>query len=105
MISPILTDYEYHRDRLDYENSIASKKFRLQLLNTFASFYYIAFLMRPWGDHAYHAYGGPSEYLTYEMFVTFASYLALAAFDIVSPVVHLWMSVRKNVNRLKELGQ
>lgn len=120
-----LVDHEYLRARLAYDNAMAVKNFYVQLVTTFVSFYYIAFAMMPLGDKTYEEYGtycrivdlnpcppedevkslGPWSYLTSQMVECFGLYLVFAVFDLVSPVVALWWSRRKEKKVLKEIRE
>jgi hypothetical protein len=49
-IAKALADYENHRTDTQYEDSMIIKLFLFQFVNSYASFYYIAFIAEPLGE-------------------------------------------------------
>ncbi len=50
LVAISLTDYENHRTNTEYEDQIIMKIFVFQFINSYASFYYLAFVAEPVGD-------------------------------------------------------
>eukprot|EP00930_Biecheleria_cincta_P095509 TRINITY_DN87467_c0_g1_i1.p1 TRINITY_DN87467_c0_g1~~TRINITY_DN87467_c0_g1_i1.p1 ORF type:complete len:887 (+),score=125.92 TRINITY_DN87467_c0_g1_i1:249-2663(+) len=105
LVCPVLTDTEYLKDQLAYDNSVARKTFEVQVINTFCSFYYIAFIMKLVGDSNYQTYGGFWQYLTFQMLTTFAGFFALCCVDVVSPIFDSYFDARSEFFKLKRMGR
>lgn len=105
LVCPVLTDTEYLKDQLAYDNSVARKTFEVQVINTFCSFYYIAFVMKLVGDGSYQTYGGFWQYLTFQMLTTFAGFFALCCIDVVMPIFDSYYDARGEFFKLKRMGR
>jgi len=97
----LLTDREYLRDKLDYDNSVAHKGWWVRFINTCCSFYYIAFLMNIWGDKPPEGLPNAWCYLTYQMKLTFGLYIACSFCDLIGPVWSLHRSIRRQQETLR----
>lgn len=97
-----LTDHEYWRTRLHYDNSVAYKNFYVSMITTYGTFYYIAFGMDIFGDDSYKKYGRWQDengkyvdstdswaYLTYQMAMVFGTYFVFSLYDLASPLINL----------------
>jgi len=100
-----LTAHEHIRNQSDYDNSVAYKQWYVSFLNTFSTFYYIAFLMQPWGDVAYEVYGNPWGYLTFQLSSTISLYFLLSFVDLGAPLIQLWYAHKKVLQTLKDCGK
>lgn len=112
-----LVDHEYWDDRSRHDNAMAYKNFFVQVLTTFCTFFYIAFLMKPLGDQSFSQYGqwqedgqwhistGPWQYLTYQMLVVFGLYLVYSVADLIGPFISFSLEARKEKQALKDIGQ
>eukprot|EP00928_Gymnodinium_smaydae_P039196 TRINITY_DN26820_c1_g1_i2.p1 TRINITY_DN26820_c1_g1~~TRINITY_DN26820_c1_g1_i2.p1 ORF type:complete len:855 (+),score=99.45 TRINITY_DN26820_c1_g1_i2:129-2693(+) len=101
----VLTKHEYLRESNDYYASRACKTYFVGFISTFCTFYYIAFVMKPWGDSSYTTYETPYRYLTFQMITTFGLYALFAYYDALEPMVSFRASTRDELKRLKQRGE
>ena len=104
-LSQRLVDREHHRLELEFFSSIAFKTYVFQFINSFSSFYYIAFCQKPFEGSCPPQYGGCWTYLTHQMIVVFGLYFLFAICDIVYPMCRLKLALRAELKKLKAQGR
>eukprot|EP00928_Gymnodinium_smaydae_P036602 TRINITY_DN25559_c0_g1_i1.p1 TRINITY_DN25559_c0_g1~~TRINITY_DN25559_c0_g1_i1.p1 ORF type:complete len:895 (-),score=184.58 TRINITY_DN25559_c0_g1_i1:164-2848(-) len=104
-LSAYCVDCEHHKTELDYYNALANKMYMFDFINSFCSFYYIAFFMEKVEGECPPLYGSCWGYLTYQMIVVYSIYMFFTLYDIFYPLWVIRSATNEEVTKLKKLGK